>query len=53
MRLYCKKGSGRASIVWGEAVIGALAHSWNDGIRKSVDEVSFKQRFTPRRARYL
>lgn len=49
--LYHKKGSGVASIDWEQAVIGALAHGWIDGIRKSVDETRFKQRFTPRRAK--
>jgi uncharacterized protein YdeI (YjbR/CyaY-like superfamily) len=49
--LYHKKGSGVPSIDWEQAVIGALAHGWIDGIRKSVDETTFKQRFTPRRAK--
>lgn len=49
--LYHKKGSGVASIDWEQAVIGALAHGWIDGIRKSVDAATFKQRFTPRRPR--
>lgn len=49
--LYHKKGSGVASIDWETAVIGALAHGWIDGVRKSVDATTFKQRFTPRRAK--
>ena len=49
--LYHKKASGVRSIDWEQAVIGALAHGWIDGIRKSVDETTFKQRFTPRRAK--
>lgn len=49
--LYHKKASGMPSIDWEQAVIGALAHGWIDGIRKSVDETRFMQRFTPRRAK--
>lgn len=44
-----KKASGLPSITWEEAVIEALAHGWIDGIRKSYNETSFVQRFTPRR----
>jgi uncharacterized protein YdeI (YjbR/CyaY-like superfamily) len=45
-----RKGSGRPSIAWAEAVDGALCFGWIDGIRKRLDETSFVQRFTPRRA---
>jgi uncharacterized protein YdeI (YjbR/CyaY-like superfamily) len=43
-----KKGSGLASITWVEAVDVALCWGWIDGIRKSLDERSFLQRYTPR-----
>jgi uncharacterized protein YdeI (YjbR/CyaY-like superfamily) len=43
-----KKGSGLASITWLEAVDVALCWGWIDGIRKSFDERSFLQRYTPR-----
>ena len=46
---FYKKDSGRASITWPESVDEALCFGWIDGIRKSVDEVSYKIRFTPRR----
>jgi uncharacterized protein YdeI (YjbR/CyaY-like superfamily) len=46
---FYKKGSGRVSITWPESVDEALCFGWIDGIRKSVDEVSYKIRFTPRR----
>ncbi len=46
--LYHKKG-GLASIDWEQAVIGALAHGWIDGIRKTVNETQWMQRFTPRK----
>ena len=44
-----KKASGLLSITWEQAVIEALAHGWIDGIKKSYNETSFIQRFTPRR----
>lgn len=43
-----KKGSGLASIDWGQAVDAALCWGWIDGIRKSLDDSSFLQRLTPR-----
>lgn len=48
--LYHKKGSGTASIDWQQAVVEALAYGWIDGIRKTVDEARWMQRFTPRKA---
>ena len=50
MRLY-KKGSGVPSITIAEAVDVVLCWGWIDGIRRSADEQSYLQRFTPRRAR--
>lgn len=46
---FYKKDSGNRSITWPESVDEALCFGWIDGIRKSVDEVSYKIRFTPRR----
>jgi uncharacterized protein YdeI (YjbR/CyaY-like superfamily) len=46
---FYKKDSGKPSITWPESVDEALCFGWIDGIRKSVDEVSYKIRFTPRR----
>lgn len=48
---YYKKDSGHRSITWPESVDEALCFGWIDGIRKSIDEVSYRIRFTPRRAR--
>lgn len=48
VQLY-KKHSDIASINWEQAVIEALAWGWVDGIKKSNDEVSWFQRFTPRK----
>ena len=44
-----KKSTGRPSITWAEAVDQALCFGWIDGIRKSVDEHSYTNRFTPRK----
>lgn len=47
--LYHKKASGVPSIDWPQAVEGALAHGWIDGIRKTVSDTQWIQRFTPRK----
>jgi uncharacterized protein YdeI (YjbR/CyaY-like superfamily) len=52
LRLY-KKGSGVASVSNAQAIDVALCWGWIDGIRKSLDEASFLQRFTPRRAKSI
>jgi len=44
-----RKGSGKPSITWPEAVDHALCFGWIDGIRKRVDDTSYMNRFTPRR----
>jgi uncharacterized protein YdeI (YjbR/CyaY-like superfamily) len=46
-----KKSSGRATVTYAQALDVALCWGWIDGIRKSFDEVSFLQRFTPRKAK--
>jgi uncharacterized protein YdeI (YjbR/CyaY-like superfamily) len=38
---YHKKGTGRPSMIWPEAVDAALCFGWIDGIRKSVDVDSY------------
>jgi len=47
---FYKKDSGKPSITWPESVDEALCVGWIDGIRKSVDDVSYTIRFTPRKA---
>jgi uncharacterized protein YdeI (YjbR/CyaY-like superfamily) len=47
---FYKKGSGRPSITWPEAVDEALCFGWIDGVRRSLDADSYTIRFTPRRA---
>lgn len=44
-----KIGSGRASIKWPEVVDEALCFGWIDGIRHRIDDVSYRNRLTPRR----
>jgi len=46
---FYKKDSGKPSITWPESVDQALCFGWIDGIRQSVDEISYQIRFTPRR----
>lgn len=46
---YYKKDSGKPSITWPESVDEALCYGWIDSIRRSIDEVSYSIRFTPRR----
>ena len=50
---YYKKDSGKPSITWPESVDEALCVGWIDGIRKSVDDVSYTIRFTPRKPRSI
>jgi uncharacterized protein YdeI (YjbR/CyaY-like superfamily) len=50
---FYKKGSGKPSITYREALDEALAFGWIDGIRRRVDEVSYSIRFTPRRTRSI
>ncbi len=46
---YYKKNSGQPSITWPESVDEALCFGWIDGIRKSLDDLSYTIRFTPRK----
>jgi uncharacterized protein YdeI (YjbR/CyaY-like superfamily) len=48
---FYKKISGKPSISWPEAVDQALCFGWIDGIRKSIDSISYVIRFTPRKPR--
>lgn len=50
---FYKRDSGRPSITWPESVDCALCFGWIDGIRKSIDEISYKIRFTPRKPRSI
>ena len=48
-----KKGSGLPTVTIAQALDVALCWGWIDGIRKSFDEQSFLQRYTPRRPRSI
>ena len=50
---FHKKGSGRPTVTYAQALDVALCWGWIDGIRKGLDETSFLQRFTPRRPRSI
>ena len=50
VRIY-KKGTGLPSVTWDDCVVAAICWGWIDAVRKSLDETSFLQRLTPRRAR--
>ena len=50
---FYKKSSGKPSITWPEAVDEALCFGWIDGVRKSIDDVSYTIRFTPRKPRSI
>lgn len=50
---FYKKASGIATVTYQEALDEALCYGWIDGQAKSIDEVSFRQRFGKRRPRSL
>jgi len=47
---FYKKSTGLDSITWPQSVDQALCYGWIDGLRKSIDSLSYKIRFTPRKA---
>jgi uncharacterized protein YdeI (YjbR/CyaY-like superfamily) len=46
---FYKKGSGKPSMTWSEAVDQALCFGWIDGRVNSIDAESYTRRFTPRK----
>jgi len=46
-----KNGTGIPSVNWNEVVIESLCWGWIDGLNKSIDEQTYLQRITPRKAR--
>jgi uncharacterized protein YdeI (YjbR/CyaY-like superfamily) len=46
---FYKKDSGKISVTYNEALDEALCFGWIDGIRKGIDEISYTNRFTPRK----
>lgn len=49
--LFYKKASGKKTIVYAEALDEALCFGWIDGQLRGRDDVSYLQRYTPRRER--
>lgn len=50
---FHKKSSGKKSITYAEALDEALCFGWIDGVKRGLNETSYTQRFTPRRARSI
>lgn len=50
---FAKKGSGITSLNYADALDEALCYGWIDGQSKSIDEVYYLQKFTPRRAKSI
>ena len=48
--VYYKVDSGQPSVTWDEAVEEALCYGWIDSKANRVDELRYKQVFTPRKA---
>ena len=48
---FYKKDSGYNAVTYSEALDQALCFGWIDGIRKKIDDISYTNRFTPRRAK--
>ena len=48
---YYKKASGKGGVVYKQALDEALCVGWIDGVVKSIDDICYMQRFTPRTAR--
>jgi uncharacterized protein YdeI (YjbR/CyaY-like superfamily) len=46
---YYKVSTGKPTVSWSQSVDEALCFGWIDGIRKSIDEESYCNRFTPRK----
>jgi uncharacterized protein YdeI (YjbR/CyaY-like superfamily) len=47
--VFHKKGSGKPSMTWSDAVDQALCFGWIDSVARRIDETSRVQRFTPRK----
>jgi uncharacterized protein YdeI (YjbR/CyaY-like superfamily) len=48
---YYKVATGRPSLTWAESVDEALCFGWIDGIRRSLGDEAYTNRFTPRKPR--
>ncbi len=50
---FYKKGAPKKGIAYTDAVDEAICYGWIDGVRRSVDEISYNTRFTPRRPKSI
>ncbi len=50
---FYKKSSGKRGITYHQALDEALCFGWIDGLRRSLDQESYIQRFTPRRPKSI
>jgi len=50
---FYRKDSGKTAATYAQVLDEALCFGWIDGIRKKVDEISYTNRFTPRKARSI
>ncbi len=48
---YYRISSGKQTMTWSESVDQALCFGWIDGVRRKIDEESYCNRFTPRKAK--
>jgi len=46
-----KKNTDIPSVTWDDIVVEALCWGWIDGVKKSIDDQTYIQRITPRKAR--
>ncbi|MCE9501376.1 MAG: YdeI/OmpD-associated family protein [Leptospira sp.] len=52
LKIY-KKDSNKKTVTYAEALDEALCFGWIDGLKKTYDDESWVQKFTPRRARSM
>ena len=52
LRIF-KKGSGEKTVTYDQAVDEALCYGWIDGQKQRFDEISWLQKFTPRRSKSI
>lgn len=52
LRFY-KKDSGKPTVTYAEALEVVLCWGWIDGLRKAYDEISFLQRYSPRKPKSI
>lgn len=50
---FYKVSSGKPSMTWSQSVDQALCYGWIDGVRRSIDNISYTIRFTPRRIKSI